>query len=80
MSDSHLRYRTIRTALEQLFPKDLNGHQRRHLTVLAALISGMVGSRSSQLPAIASKVPGSAQRESTRRRVGREAGAGDVFR
>jgi hypothetical protein len=64
MSDSHLRYRTIRTALEQLFPKDLNGHQRRHLTVLAALMSGIVGSRSSQLPAIASKVPGSAQRES----------------
>lgn len=64
MSDSHLRYRTIRTALEQLSPQDLNGHQRRHLTVLAALISGMVGSRSSQLPAIASKVPGSAKRES----------------
>ncbi len=64
MSDSHLRYRTIRTALEQLFPKHLTGHQRRHLTVLAALISGMVGSRSSQLPAIAAKVPGTAVRES----------------
>ncbi len=64
MSDNRLRYRTIRTALEQLYPKELNGHQRRHLNVLAALICGMVGSRSSQLPAVASKVPGTALRES----------------
>ncbi len=62
MSDSLRRYRAIRDALLQLYPRTLTGRQARHLATLAALISGIVGSRQTQLPAIASKLPDRAQR------------------
>ena len=64
MSDSLRRYRAIRDALLQLYPTTLTAHQARHLTTLAALISGIVGSRQTQLPAIASKLPDATKRES----------------
>ena len=46
MSDNLRRYRAIRNALTQGYPGELKGHVARHLTTLAALISGIVGSKS----------------------------------
>jgi hypothetical protein len=57
MSDNLKRYRAIRDAIMQLYPTVPTGNQARHLTTLAALIRGMVGSRQTQLPALASKWP-----------------------
>jgi hypothetical protein len=41
----------------QDYPGQINGHVARHLTTLAALISGIVGSTRTQLPHIAPQVP-----------------------
>jgi hypothetical protein len=57
MSDNLTRYRTIKAALKQLYPAEPKGNVARHLNVLAALISGIVGSRRTNLPEIAKKVP-----------------------
>jgi hypothetical protein len=57
MSDNHKRYRSIRTALSQMFLDELQGYGAKQLNVLASLISGIVGSRSTNYPKIASKVP-----------------------
>ena len=57
MSDSIRTYRAIRDALKHLYPKDPQGNTARRLNVLAALISGIVGSRKVNLPQIADKVP-----------------------
>jgi hypothetical protein len=59
MSDHPRRYRAIHEALRQWYPGEPSGSRARHLTTLAALISGIVASRSSQLPQIALKVPDS---------------------
>jgi len=58
MSDNLKRYRAIKDALKQFYPRDAQGHLAQHLNSLAALVSGMVGSKHSQLPLIASKIPG----------------------
>ncbi len=71
MSDSLRRYRAIRDALLQLYPTTLTARQARHLSTLAALISGIVGSRQVQLPAIASKLPDATTRESRVKRFQR---------
>src|SRR6516165_1257706 len=57
MSDNLRRYRAIRDALTHAYPTPPTGHFARHVQTLAALISGIVGSKSTQLPAIATKVP-----------------------
>jgi len=44
----------------QLFP-NAAGHQKQYLLVLAALISGSVGSRHNHLPTVAAKIPGQDQ-------------------
>jgi hypothetical protein len=71
MSDNLRRYRVIRDALIQGYPGKLNGHVARHFTTLAALISGIVGSKSTQLPHIATKVPESQKPESRVKRCAR---------
>ena len=57
MRDNLRRYRAIRQALAQCYPTSSQGNFARHLNTLAALISGIVGSKSTQLPHIATKVP-----------------------
>lgn len=64
MSDNQQRYRAIRQALKQLYPQEPQGNLARHLNTLAALISGIVGSKSTNLPHIASKVPNGTKVES----------------
>ena len=71
MSDSLRRYRAIRDALLQLYPSSLSARQMRHVVTLAALISGIVASRQTQLPAIANKLPDSIKRESRVKRFQR---------
>lgn len=71
MSDNRRRYRTIRKKLKNLFPVEPQGNLARHLNTLAGLISGIVGSNSSQLPKIARKVPDSTKKESRVKRFSR---------
>lgn len=69
--DNLTRYRAILSGLKQLYPSQLSGRQMQHVTVLAAFISGLVGSQKSQLPAIANKMPGGTQRHSRITRLSR---------
>src|SRR5215217_2204054 len=71
MSDNLRRYRAIRRALLQGYPAAPQGKVARHLTTLAALISGIVGSQSTQLPKIATRVPDGAKPESRVKRFAR---------
>ena len=71
MSDNLRRYRAIRDALTQYYPGQPSGAVARHLITLAALISGIVGSKSTQLPHIAAKVPNGPKPESRVKRFAR---------
>ena len=71
MSDNLRRYRAIRNALTQAYPTPPTGNFARHLQTLAALISGIVGSKSTQLPTIATKVPDGTKPESRVKRFAR---------
>lgn len=71
MSDNLRRYRAIRDALTQWYPGDPKGHEARHITTLAAIISGIVASKNTQLPQIASQVPDGSKPESRVKRFTR---------
>ncbi len=71
MSDNLRRYRAIREALTPYYPGQPTGTIARHLTTLAALISGIVGGKSTQLPHIATKVPDGTKPESRVKRFAR---------
>jgi|SRR4029434_5363465 hypothetical protein len=64
MSANLRRYRAIRDAFTQWYAGQPTGTAARHLTTLAALISGIVGSKSTQLPSVATKIPDGAKPES----------------
>lgn len=57
MSDNRRRFVAILKAIRKLYPTEPRGNTARHLTTLAMLISGIVASKSVNLPAIAGKVP-----------------------
>src|SRR3977135_4286220 len=71
MSDNLRRYRAIRNALMHAYPAQPTGNLARHLHTLAALISGIVGSKSTQLPHIAAKVPNGTKPENRVKRFAR---------
>ncbi len=71
MSDNLRRYRAIRNALTQAYPAQPTGNVARHLQTLAALISGIVGSKSTPQPTIATKVPAGTKPESRVKRCAR---------
>jgi Transposase DDE domain len=71
MSDNLRRYRAIRDALTQSYPGQPTGTLARHVTTLAALISGIVASKSTQLPTVASHVPNGTKPESRVKRFTR---------
>jgi len=71
MNDNRRRYRAIRKAIKHLYPTGPRGNVARHLHTLAALISGIVGSRSSNLPAVAGKVSDRTKRESRVKKLSR---------
>lgn len=64
MSDNRRVYRTIRQSLKQLFSQEPTGHFAQHMNTLAALVTGIVQGKSSQLPTIARKAPEKAKVES----------------
>ena len=71
MNDNRRRLKVIHRVLKRLYPTEPRGHIARRLNTLAMLISGIVGSKQVQLPAIAGKIPASNQigRASCRERV-----------
>src|SRR6266851_7042855 len=71
MRDNLRRSRAIRDALTQAYPAQPTGNVARHLPTLAALISGIVGSKSTQRPTIATKVPDGTKPESRVKRCAR---------
>jgi hypothetical protein len=71
MSANLRRYRAIREALTQHYPGQPSGTVARHLLTLAALIRGIVGSTSTQLPHIAAKVPNGTKPDSRVKRFAR---------
>jgi hypothetical protein len=71
MSDNLRRYRAIRQALRQCYPGEMSGRMAQHVTTLAAFISGIVGSKSSQRPSIATKIADQAKPESRVKRLSR---------
>ena len=71
MSDNLRRYRAIHQALKRWYPGEPRGRLAQHLTSLAAFMSGIVGSKSSQLPSIATKVPDRAKPDSRVKRLSR---------
>ena len=71
MSDNLRQYRAIRAALIQGYPGEPTGRLVRPLTTLAAFISGLVASKSTQLPHIATQVPDGQKPESRVKRFAR---------
>lgn len=71
MSDNHRRYSSIRMSLSQMFSSEPKGYTAKQLNVLAGLISGIVGSRRTNYPHIASKVPDGIKPESRVKRISR---------
>ena len=71
MSDNLRQYRAIRDALRQAYPGEPQGRSTRHLTTLAAMISGSIASKSTQLPKVAAKVPTGIKPESRVKRYAR---------
>jgi hypothetical protein len=71
MSDNLRQYRAIRAALRQAYPGEPQGRCARHLTTLAAMISGSVASKSPQLPQVAATVPTGTKPESRVKRFAR---------
>jgi hypothetical protein len=71
MSDNLRRYRAIRDALMPAYPTPPTGNFARHSHTLAALISGIVGGKSPQLPHIATQVPDGTKPESRVKRFTR---------
>lgn len=71
MSDNLRRYCDIHAALKRLCRQEPKGNHARHLTTLALLISGIVGSKKCQIPAIATKAALPSLRESRMKRLTR---------
>jgi hypothetical protein len=71
MSDSRQQYRAIKRAMKQLYPGEPRGNLARHLETLVFMISGIIASKSCQLPKIASRVPGSVHPDSRTKQLSR---------
>jgi len=71
MSDSRRQYRAIKQAVKQLYPEEPRGNLARHLETLVFMVSGIIASKSCQLPKIASKVPGDIHPDSRAKQLSR---------
>jgi len=71
MSDNLRKYRAIRDAFIQGYPGQPTGTVARQMTTLAALISGIVGSKRTQLPSVATNIPDGTKPESRVKRFTR---------
>jgi hypothetical protein len=71
MSDNQRVFGSVKKAVKQLYPGEPQGNLARHLNTLAAMIAGIVQSKSSQLPEMAKKVPDGAKPDSRVKRFTR---------
>jgi len=71
MSDNRRVYRTIRTAIWQLFPSEPKGNFARNLNTLVGMVAGIVQGKSCQLPTIARHTPDPAKPDSRVKRYSR---------
>jgi hypothetical protein len=71
MSDNRRVYRTIRTAIRQLYPDEPKRNFARNLNTLAGMITGIVQGKNCQLPAVARHAPDTAKAESRIKRYSR---------
>ena len=69
MSDNLRRFSAIHQCLNQLYPTPPTGNLARQLTTLAALISGIVGSKSCNLPKVAEYVADDTKAESRIKKI-----------
>ena len=70
-SDNYRRYQVVLTALKQFYPGEPQGNVARHLSTLAWLMSGIVGSQRTNYRAIAKKAPDGNKVESRIKRFSR---------
>ncbi len=68
MSEAATRMKEIVKALTGLYPSQPQGRNMKRLNILAAMISGIIGSGQSQLPKIAEKIPDKAKPDSVEKR------------
>jgi hypothetical protein len=61
----------IRDAMKKLYPDEPKGNLARHLNTLAGMVSGIVGSKSTSMPAMAKKAPDKTKRVSRAKRFSR---------
>lgn len=71
MSDSRRQYRAIKKAMKQLYPEEPRGNLARHLETLVFMISGIIASKSCQLPKISSQAPGEVHPDSRTKQLSR---------
>lgn len=71
MSDNVKRFRAVRQKLNTVYPIQPRGNLARHLDTMAGLVSGIVGSRSVNLPHVASAVPDGNKEASREKRFSR---------
>jgi hypothetical protein len=71
MSDSRRRYDAIKSKLVQLWPQQPTGRQMQSLTVLALMISGIVGSKSTQTRQVAKQAGVGGKVDSRSKRIER---------
>lgn len=71
MNGNRRTYRHIMSSLRQLYPHRLTARQAQHLNTLAAMIAGIVLSKSCRLEQIARKIPDKTQVESRIKRLTR---------
>jgi hypothetical protein len=71
MNDSRRQYRAIRKAMKQLYPEEPKGNLARHLDTLVFMVSGIIASKSCQLPHIASHVPNAVHPDSRTKQLSR---------
>jgi hypothetical protein len=71
MSDNARRFHIIRKRINTLYPGHPKGNFARHLNTLAGFMSGIVGSKSVNLPKVASAVPDGCKTTSREKRLTR---------
>jgi hypothetical protein len=71
MSDSRRVYRATKQAITQLYPTEPQGNLARHLNTLAGMVTGIVLSKSCQLPKMAAQAPDTTRPDSREKRFDR---------
>ena len=71
MSECAATYRKVKEFVKCLYPSELRGNHFRNMNTLAAMVTGIIIGRETQLPQIATHVPESIKLPSTEKRFKR---------